>query len=80
MGALHSIWLQSQLWILPGSLGFPPRFSDQKIEGQLLPVIRKLTESQHGVEAGWGLMGHGPHSDQRLIKSGPMLMLLRIAA
>lgn len=50
VGALHSVWLENQIWILPSSLGFPPRFPDQKIEGQLLPVIRKLSENQQ--EAG----------------------------
>lgn len=49
-GALHSVWLENQIWILPNSMGFPPSFPDQKIEGQLLPVIRKLSESQQ--EAG----------------------------
>lgn len=77
--ALFTVSGLNQIWILPSSVGFPPRFPDQKIEGQLLPVIRKLSESQQ--EAGsWleafralstlGLQGH--------LDSGFMLLGLAV--
>jgi len=51
-------------------LGFPPRFSDQKTEGQLLPVIRKLSESQHGTESWLGAGGALSTLPQRSPREG----------
>lgn len=78
-GAFYSVWLCNPLWILPRSFGFPPSFPDQKAEGQLLPVIRKLSESQHGLEAGWGWWGTVPFLANGL-PTGAVLRLPRTSS
>lgn len=66
---LCSVWLPNRVWTPRSSLGSPPRFPHQKTEGTSLGSLVKVNT---GLEAGWGLRGHCPHTH-----SGVTWLLLR---
>lgn len=76
-GRFAQFWLQNHLGILPSSVGFPPSLSDQKIEGLLLPVIRKPSESQHGVGSWLGADEALSTLWLRVTQRGALWILLR---